>query len=85
MNLTSHECYTLYKHCLNLGVPEDIAVKIRENSYYSLEYMLKYRIFDTELKEIIYTAFDWRTSPEGYDFWNNALDELLSKQKGETK
>lgn len=85
MSLTSHERYTLYKHCLKLGVPEYIAVKIRENSYFSLQYMLKYRVFDTELEDIIKCAFDWNESPEGYDFWDNVLNELLTKQKGETK
>lgn len=85
MNLTSHERYTLYKHCLSLGVPEPIAVKIRENSYFSLQYMLKYRTFKSELEDILFCAFNWDESPEGFDFWKNVLDELLTKQKGETK
>lgn len=82
--LTSHQKYTLYKHCLSLGVPDDIAVKIREYSHTPLETLLKYRIPSfTEVQDIVFSTFDWGTTPEGYDFWSNFLDDF--KNKGESK
>lgn len=80
--LTSHDKYQLYKHCISLGVPHDIAVKIRENSYWKLETLLKVRDFETEVEDIVRGAFNWNETTEGFTFWNEFLDEFLSKQKG---
>ena len=79
MALTSHEKYTLYKRCLELWVPEEIAVKIREYSHSTLESLLSPRSFDTEIEDIIYGAFLWEDTPEGFDFWGNVATELTTK------
>lgn len=80
--LSSHQKYTLYKHCLSLGIPDDIAVKIREYSHTPLETLLKYRIPSfTEVEDIIHSAFDWEHSPEGSQFWIDFLVDFENKGK----
>ena len=84
--LTSHQKYTLYKHCLSLGVPDDIAVKIRERSHTPLETFLKYRDPGfPEVSDIVYSAFVWEDDDyeEGYNFWYNFLENF--NNKGENK
>jgi hypothetical protein len=82
-SLTSHERYQIYKKCLALGATDEIAVKIREYSHSTLDAMLSPRVFDTEIEDILYGAFLWNKTPEGFDFWCNIVDEL--KTKGEIK
>lgn len=77
--LTSHEKYELYKYCLGLGVPEDVAVKIRSNTNYTLKSLLAFRALDTEVEDIIYGAFRWESSPEGFEYWNEIVDQLVKK------
>jgi hypothetical protein len=77
--LTSHEKYQLYKRCLELGVPEDIAVKIREQSTSTLSEILVSRLFDDEVEEIVYGAIYWEKSEEGSQFWVDFLDSITSK------
>lgn len=81
--LTSHQKYTLYKHCLSLGIPDAIAVKIRERSHTPLETFMKYRDPDfSEVSDIVYGAFDWYDDnyEEGYDFWYNFLEDFNKKE-----
>jgi hypothetical protein len=77
--LTSHEKYQLYKRCLELGVPDDIAVKIRGQATSNLSQILLSRFFATEVEEIVYAAFYWKHTEEGEEFWIDFLDNFTSK------
>ena len=79
MSLSSHQKYQLYKRCLELGVPEDIAVKIREQATSALSEILDSRAFSTEFEDIIYGAFYWEHTAEGFQFWTDFLDNFTSK------
>lgn len=82
LDLTSHERYEIYKHCLNSGISEDVAVKIRENATNTLSEILGSQFCDTAAGEVIIGAFDWDESPEGTDYWDNIFTAL---EKGEIK
>jgi hypothetical protein len=77
--LTSHEKYILYKRCLELGVPDDIAVKIREQATSTLSEIFSSRFFATEVEEIVYAAFFWEHTEEGEEFWIDFLDNFTSR------
>lgn len=78
-NLSSHQKYTLYKHCLSLGIPDDIAVKIREQADSTLESIMTTRLYDSEIEDLIKGAFYWNLSNEGADYWAVTVKNLLNK------
>jgi hypothetical protein len=72
--LTIAQKQAIYEHLLTLDCPDLLAALIAERTEHSAYNNV---LESSTIDGVIWTAFVWSKSPEGYDFWKEVQDDIL--------